>query len=245
MRIKDIMSKTVITVSPTTTIAEAINLMIGARISGVPVVDEAGALVGVLSESDLLRRVEVGTQRRRSHWLEWLIEPGRLAAEYVRANGRLAREVMTVDPITIADDASVKDAVSIMERRKVKRLPVVHGGKLVGIISRADVIRSLAGFVAPAYEEQATSDAEIHRRIVTELASQAWAPTASVDVEVKDGVVQLHGAIFDGREREALRVAAENIPGVRRVEDHLAWIEPFSGFVVPASPDADETRPAA
>jgi len=245
MRIKDIMSKTVITVLPTATIAEAINLMIGARISGLPVVNEAGTLVGVLSESDLLRRAEVGTQRRRSHWLEWLIEPGRLATEYVRANGRLAREVMTADPVTIEDEASVEDAVSMMERRKVKRLAVIHDGKLVGIVSRADVIRSLAGFVSPAYEEQATSDAEIRRRIITEMASQVWAPKASVDVEVKDGVVQLHGAIFDDRERDALRVAAENVPGVRSVEDHLVWVEPFSGFVMPASQDADEARPAA
>src|SRR4051794_34799425 len=121
MRIKDIMSKTVITVSPTATIAEAINLMIGAKISGLPVVNEAGTLVGILSESDLLRRIEVGTQKRRSHWLEWLIEPGRLATEYVRANGRLVREVMTADPVTIDDEASVEDAVSMMERRKVKR----------------------------------------------------------------------------------------------------------------------------
>lgn len=243
MRIRDIMSKPVITVARTATLAEAIHRMLDAHVSGLPVVDEAGGLVGVISEGDLLRRAEMGTQPQHSRWLEWLIQPGRLASEYVRANGRLVHELMTLEPVTVDEDAPLQEAVSLMERWRIKRLPVMGRDGLVGIVTRADIIRGLAGFLAPAYEEQATSDAEIRSRILAELAAQSWAPTAALDIEVENGVVRLRGTIFDERERDALRVAAENVVGVRRVEDHLVWVEPNTGMAI--SSPLDERRDGA
>ena len=232
MRVKDVMSTAVITVSDTATVAEAIALMIGARISGLPVIGADGTLVGILSEGDLLRRVEFGTEKRRPRWLEWLVSPGRQAFDYTHANGRIVGEVMTIDPATIEDTATFDELVALMQRRSIKRLPVMRDGKLVGIVTRADIVRGLAGFLAPPYEEQATSDAEIRRRIVTEFAAQSWAPQSSVEVSVKDGVVRLEGWIFDERERAALKVGAENVPGVRSVEDQLRWIEPSTGTTI-------------
>ena len=232
MRVNDVMSSKPITISPDATVAEAIARMISARVSGLPVADGSGTLVGMLSEGDLLRRSEMGTQKARSRWLEWLIEPGRRAEDYTRANGRLVREVMTDNVYSIGDDASLADAVNLMEKHHVKRLPVVADGKLVGIVTRADLIRALARYVAPTYEDTFATDAEIAKAIRTELDAQSWAPAAAVDFDVKDGVVTLRGSIMDDRQRDALRVLVENVSGVKRVADQLVWIEPYTGVVI-------------
>src|SRR6476661_8636336 len=133
MRVKDVMSTADLTVCDTATVAEAIALMIGARISALPVIDADGTLVGILSESDLLRRAEFGTQKRRPRWLEWLVSPGKKAFDYTHANGRIVGEVMTSAPATIEDTATFDELVALMQRRSVKRLPVMRDGTLVGI----------------------------------------------------------------------------------------------------------------
>jgi CBS domain-containing protein len=229
----------VISVTPQTTIAEAAQLLLDNRISGLPVVDPGGAVVGIVTEGDLLRRVETGTERRHSHWLEFLIAPGRLAREYTDANARNVGEVMSADVVSVTPQEALPEVIRLMEHHHVKRLPVIEAGRLVGIVSRANLVRALLDNLAappgkPAPGDAVAGDAEIRERIVAEIAKQPWGPRASVDVRVKDGAVELYGTITDERERTALRVLAENQPAVTAVRDHLVWIEPVSGFVIPA-----------
>src|SRR5262249_22856674 len=153
-------------------------------------------------------------QRRRPRWLEFLIGPGRLATEYVQACGRRIDDVMTPDPHTITPDTTLEGIVRLMERRRVKRLPVVEAGKLVGIVSRANLLRALASG-APEVKPQSGGDTAIRDQILAECAEQPWAP--QINVIVRDGVVNLRGVITDQRERQAFVVAAENVPGVKRV----------------------------
>jgi CBS-domain-containing membrane protein len=238
MSVADIMTRQVISVTPQTTIAEAAQLLLDNRISGLPVVDPGGAVVGIVTEGDLLRRVETGTQRRHSHWLEFLIAPGRLAREYTDANARNVGEVMSAEVVSVTPQEALPEVIRLMEHHHVKRLPVIEAGRLVGIVSRANLVRALLHSLAeppgkPAGDAVA-DDAEIRDRIVAEIARQPWGPRASVDVRVKDGAVELYGTITDERERTALRVLAENQPAVTAVRDHLVWIEPVSGFVIPA-----------
>jgi CBS domain-containing protein len=233
MRVSDIMTHPVITVTPDMTVGEAAELMIQHRISGLPVVDKAGEVVGIVTEGDLLRRAEIGTERRRPRWLEFLIAPGRLASEYAHTHGRRVAEVMTDTVQFVAPDDAVADVVALMERRRIKRVPVVERGRLVGIVSRANLVRALLHNLPHGEVSPTPSDQEIRARILAEIAQQPWGPRASVDVRVENGVVELHGAVIDDRERPALRVLAENVPGVREVRDHLTWIEPLSGLVIP------------
>lgn len=235
MKISDIMTHPVITVTAETTVAEAAELMIGHRISGLPVVDAAGEVAGIVTEGDLLRRAETGTERRRARWLEFLIAPGRLASEYAHANGRRVGEVMTDAVVSVGPDDAVADLIDLMERRRIKRVPVIDQGRLVGIVSRANLVRALVRNLPRPESASGIPDAAIRELILVEIAKQPWGPRASVDVRVENGVVELHGAVTDDRERPALRVLAENVPGVKEVRDRLTWVEPLSGFVVPAN----------
>jgi CBS domain-containing protein len=241
MNASDVMTREIISVRPDTTVAEAIRMMLDNRISGLPVIDEVGRLVGILTEGDLLRRGETGTERHRPRWLEILMGPGRLAEEYVRTHGRRIAEVMTRDPISVSPNTPLKEIVELMERHRIKRVLVLDGDAPVGILSRADLLRGLAGALA-ATPAAAMSDAEIRERILAELARAAWVPRDGIAITVENGVVDLNGVILDEKERDALRVAAENVPGVRAVEDHLVWVEPISGTVIDAPPGA--ARPA-
>jgi CBS-domain-containing membrane protein len=234
MNVADVMTQPVISVTPETTIAEAAGLMLQHRISGLPVVDGGGTVVGVVSEGDLLHRVETGTQRRHARWVEFLIAPGRLAEEYAQANARTVGEVMSADVVAVAPGDPLDEVVRQMERRHVKRLPVIEAGRLVGIVSRANLVRALLdNLPKPAPGKTAPAD-EIREHILAEIAKQPWGPRASVDVRVESGIVELYGSITDERERTALRVLAENSPGVKAVRDHLVWVEPVSGLVIPA-----------
>lgn len=232
MLVKYSMSVDPVTVSQEATIAEAIHLMLDKHISGLPVVDKSGRLVGMLSEGDLLRRAETGTQKKRARWLEWLLNPGALATEYAHSHGRRVAELMTNGAFTVGEDTTLTDVVALMEKYHVKRLPVMRGQELVGIITRSDLIRALVPLVTQTYEDTMSTDGQIRNAIVAELKSQPWAPVASVEVTVKDGVVDLSGIIWDEREREALKVAAENVTGVKAVQDHLTWVEPYTGTTI-------------
>jgi CBS-domain-containing membrane protein len=231
MNAADVMTRGVITVGPDSSVLEAVQLMLQHRISGLPVVDKKGELLGIVSEGDLLRRTETGTQRRRPRWLEFLIGPGKLADEYVHASGRKVNEVMTPNVTTAAEDTPLEQIVELMERHQIKRVPVMRGREVVGIVTRANLLRALAG-VAREVPRSATNDAAIRERLLAELGKQPWAPIAQLNILVRNGVVQLWGTIFDERQREAIRVAAENILGVKAVEDHLVWVEPTSGMVI-------------
>ena len=233
MNVADIMTQPVISVTPNTSIGEAARLLLEHRISGLPVVDPSGAVVGIVTEGDLLRRVETGTQRRHARWLEFLIAPGRLAREYADANARKVGEVMSQDVAAVTPQDTLAEVVRLKERRHIKRLPVIAAGRLVGIVSRANLVRALLhNLPEPAGTEMA-GDTEIRERILAEIAQQPWGPRASVDVQVAAGVVTLYGSITDDRERTALQILAENIAGVTAVHDRLVWIEPMSGFVIP------------
>lgn len=229
MQVSQAMSTKVITIQPDASIAEAIDLMLGSHVSGLPVVDREGTLVGLLSEGDLLRRAELGTQKPRARWIEVLLGPGKAAEAYVQTHGRKVEELMTADPIAIAPGADLSEAVDLLNRHKIKRLPVTLEGRVVGILTRADLLRALAKLL-PA-EREGVPDAAIRSSILSQLEAQAWAPTALIEIGVRDGIVTLSGTILDDRERAALRVIAENTPGVRSVEDQLTWTAPISGIV--------------
>jgi CBS domain-containing protein len=231
MKVRDIMSPRVISVAPEAGILEAIRLMLQNHISGLPVIDQSGALVGVVTEGDFLRRSETGTERRRPRWLEFLVGPGRLADEYVRTHARTVKDVMTPEPVTIAEDAALDEAVALMETRRIKRLPVVRGGEVVGIVSRANLLHALVSLAATA-RPPAMTDVAIREALLAQFDKLTWAPAALVDPVVRDGVVELWGTITEESQREALKVCATNIPGVRSVVSHLTWIEPMSGMAV-------------
>jgi CBS domain-containing protein len=240
MKASDVMTARVITVDAQAPALEAVRLMLQNRISGLPVTGRNGELVGIVTEGDFLRRGEIGTRRKRQRWLEFLIGPGRLADEYVRTSGRKVDEIMTREPLTVAESTPVDEVVTLMETRRIKRLPVVRDRRLVGIISRANIMHALVSLAVTEKKPASTGDAEIRARILAEYDKEPWAPL--VNVIVQDGVVQLWGALTDDRQRRALVVAAENAPGVKEVHDHMVWVEPNSGFVIESAEDEERER---
>jgi CBS domain-containing protein len=232
MRVRDVMTYGAIGVPETATLAEAIETMLRSRVSALFVFDADHALVGVLSEGDLLRRAELGTEKRRPRWLEFLLSGGRLAESYTHTHGRKVGEIMTSKVVTIPEDADLSEAVDVMMHRRVKRLPVLRGEAVVGVISRSDLLKGL--FASLPKAGVGRPDAEIKAAIQAELDKLGWAPRASIRVEVANGAVTYEGAVIDERLRSGLKVIAENTPGVTEVYDHICWIEPNSGFYLPS-----------
>ncbi len=230
MKAADIMTTQVLTTHSDATIAEAIRLMLQHRISGLPVVDKSGSLVGMVTEGDFLRRTEVGTERHRPRWLQFVLGPHRLADEYVHTHGRKVGDVMTKEVVSAEPDMPVDEIVRLMERRRIKRVPIVRGGKLLGIVSRANLLHAL-GSVAAKTPKGVASDTEIRTKILAEINKESWAPRAEVTVVVYDGIVNYWGTILDEKQREALRVLAENTPGVSEVRDHLVYVEPIPAII--------------
>jgi CBS domain-containing protein len=230
MKASDVMTRNVLTVGRETSVADAIRVMLDKNVSGLPVLDN-GKIVGIVTEGDLLRRSETGTAKHRPRWLEILMGPGRMAGEYVRTHGRKVEALMTTDLVSVAGDRPLDEVVGLMERRRIKRVPVIEGDVLVGIVSRLDLLRALLRVIEGQHSEDRGDD-DIREQILAELAKAAWVPRDGLSISVKDGVVDLNGVILEERERVALRVVAENVPGVRAVEDHLVWIEPVSGTVI-------------
>ncbi len=235
MNAADIMSHPVVTVTPDDGIAEAGRLMLRHRVSGLPVIDRHGAVVGILTEGDLLRRTETGTAQRRPRWLEFWVTSGRLAADYVASHGRKVGEIMTAQVVSATPQTPVADIVALMEQHHVKRVPILEpDGRPVGIVSRANLVRALLHALADR-EPPVGNDDAIRERILAEIAKVPWGPRATVDVTVKGGIVDLYGTIIHGSERAALQVLAENVPGVQAVRDHVVWVDPLTGLVI--SPD--------
>jgi CBS domain-containing protein len=233
MKTRDVMTAGVVTVAQDASVLEAVRLMLQRKISGLPVVDASGTLVGMVTEGDFLRRAELGTERHAPRWIEFLAGPGASAEAYVHASGRKVCDVMTSKVYAVDEETPLSEVVDVMERKRIKRLPVLRGGKLVGIVTRANLLHALAA--QRQLGTAASSDITIRTRLMQELQKHSWAPLVAIDIVVTDGIVKLSGAIFDDRQRQALRVAAENIPGVKEVEDHLIWIEPMSGMVIEPS----------
>ena len=230
MKARDIMTTGVVSIRPESLLSEMLQIMLDRRISGVPVVNASGKLVGMITEGDCLRRVETGTQIKRPLWREIFTGPEKLAEEYVRAHGRKVSEVMTTNPITVTEDTDVSEIIHLMDKNRIKRLPVVRGGALVGIVSRANLIQALSGLLRDANVSQ--TDAEIRNNIVTALAKLPWPAGEFVNVTVKDGIVDLWGSFTAFHQDEAAVVAAENVPGVKEVRNHLAWVDPMSGLTI-------------
>lgn len=231
MKAHQIMTRNVVTIAPDASIHDAAKLMIDHHVSGLPVVDDAGKLIGIVTERDFLRRQELGTEIKRPRWLEFLRGPGRQAVDFVREAGRKVHEIMTPNVYSVVPDAELVDIVEIMERHRIKRVPVVQGDHLVGIVSRHNFVAAIAN-VTRNTVEIGSSDALVRRRVLAVLRSREWVP-AGLDVRVKDGVVDIIGFITDENVRQAIVVAAENVNGVAQVREHLCWVDPMSGTYIP------------
>ena len=241
MKAEDVMTREVISIDPDATVLQAARLMLQHHISGLPVIDSSGNLVGVLSEGDFLRRRETRTEKRRSRWLEFLMGPGRIAAEYSHSHGNKVSEVMTKEVESVDVSTQLEDIVDIMERKRIKRVPVLCGGLVVGIITRSNLMHAMVS-LARASQPGATDDTAIREQLLAEMQKEQWAPAASINVVVHDGVVEFWGVIVDERQRQALKVAAENIAGVKAIKDHMVWIEPTSGVTIEPNEDAALTH---
>jgi CBS domain-containing protein len=237
MRAQDVMTQYVVSVGPNDPVSKAVQAMLQNDISGLPVLDVEGRLVGMVTEGDLLRRAETGTTRKRPRWIEFFVGPGKLADEYVHTHGRKVSEVMTDDPVHVVEETPLEEVVSLMEKRRIKRIPVVRGTKVVGIVSRANLLHALARIAGEAKPASA-DDKTIRTKLLATLNAEQWAPVGALDIFVRDGVVDLWGVITDERERRAMIVAAENTPGVKAVKDHLTWVDPMTGFaLMPEEPE--------
>lgn len=224
MQARDVMIFPVITVTPDTPVNEVAQLFLDKRISGAPVIED-GKLVGMVSEGDLLHREEAGTAKRRSWWLGLLTHKDTLARDYVREHGRRVADVMSRRVITATPATPVREIARLLEKNRIKRVPVVDGDQVVGIVSRANLIQAVAS--AAAAPEVPVSDQQIRERMLLDLRRHAWTQLNVVNITVTSGVVGLWGIVDTETERRAFKVAAETTPGVVGVEDHLI-IRPFA-----------------
>lgn len=216
----DVMTQNVITVSPDSEVREIASLLLEHGISAVPVVDDGGKVLGIVSEGDLMRRVENDTARRKSWWLK--LFAGHDAADYVKSHGRRAHEIMTKDPITIAGDMPLHKISRLLEKHHIKRVPVVQEGKLVGIVSRSNLLR---GFSVTATEASVTADdREIREAILKEIDDNTGVLVDRINVMVSEGKVQLWGLVENHQEKMAVQVAAENAAGVKEVDNNLGFL---------------------
>jgi CBS domain-containing protein len=242
MRAHQIMTRPVIAVTPETTIVEAANIMLQKHISGLPVVDATGKLVGVVSEGDFIRRSEIGTQRKRGRWLRFILGPGKSASDFVHEHGRKVSEVMTKTPLTITEDTALEEIVELMEKNNVKRLPVIREDRVVGIVSRANLLQAVASLAREVPDPTADDD-HIRNRVIDAMEKNDWCPFG-LGVIVKDGIVHLSGVITEERSRQAAIVAAETVQGVKQVHDHLCWVDTMSGMYL-NSPEDDDLAKAS
>ena len=235
MRAHQIMTRPVITVSPETTIVEAANTMLQKHVSGLPVVNAAGKLVGIISEGDFIRRSEIVTQRRRGRFLRFILGSGKSATDFVHEHGRKVAEIMTTAPLTVTEDTALEEIVELMEKNNVKRLPVMRGEKIVGVVSRANLLQAVASLARQVPDPTADDD-HIRNRVIDALEKNDWCPFG-LTVIVRDGIVHLSGVITEERSRQAAIVAAENVSGVVNVHDHLCWIDTMSGMYLNSPED--------
>lgn len=218
-RVSDVMSTDVISVAPDTSVLEVAAKLVQHGVSSVPVVDGTGRLVGIVSEGDLIRRVEIGTEPRYSWWRSFFSDAMASAHAYVRSHGKLARDVMSVVPVTASPDEPLYKLAARMARKRLKRVPVVRDGRVVGVIARRDLVRKLASHSVPAPD---TSDDAARKELVERMRALPWNLQARVvNTEVQEGVASLYGWAATPIERRAIEVVAENTPGIVQVRNHL------------------------
>jgi CBS domain-containing protein len=231
MKALDIMVSPVITTAPDTSVADVADVLLTNRISGVPVVDEAGTLVGIVSETDLLRRAEAGTERRRSWWLELLTRSDTIAADYVKSHARKVSDIMTRYPVTVTEDTPIADIADLLEARQIKRVPVVRDGKVVGIVSRANLLQAFATMRRKAAPETKADDRTLRLRVLKTIDDAHLPRPFGLNVTVKDGNVDLWGVVGTHDEKKALRVATEVTQGVIGVTDNVVVQPPMSSAI--------------
>lgn len=219
MKASDVMVSPVITVRSSATLKDVAQLLLKRRISALPVLDEHGKLVGIVSEGDLLHRAEIGTERRRSRWLAILAEEQVLATDYIKSHSTKVADIMTRKVITAAPDTPLQEIAMTMEKNDIKRVPIVRNGQLVGIVSRANLVQAVA--TSGTTLTIPLSDAAIRDKLMTRIRQEAWANAALLNATVSEGVVNLWGVAGSATERTAIRVAAETTPGVLAVNDHI------------------------
>ena len=221
MRAMDVMTNAVITVDENASVPSAAKLMAKHGISAVPVVDRENRVIGMVSEGDLLHRAEIGTEHRRSWWLEMASSTNKLAGDYIKSHSGKVKDVMTRDVWSVTEETPVADIAVLLETNRIKRVPVLRDGQLIGIVSRANLVRALAMTVTEVADGAETDDRSIRDKLLAALKAQKWAEVSPANVTVKDGVVHLWSSYLSERERRALIVAAENTAGVQGVEDHM------------------------
>ena len=229
MRAADLMTRNVVTVDEEASVEEAAALMLRHRVSALPVLDRSGKLVGIVSEGDLMRRAELGTERERSWWLELITANSDLAEDYVKAHGRKVGEVMTRKPITASPNTPINEIAVLLEEHAIKRVPILDRGKLVGIVARANLLQALAGLKLAAPASKAGKDAEIREEILARLSGAPWRPWL-LNVTVHDGIAELWGIANGMEAKTAAGVTPENAPGVVSVKNHIivrphSWAE--------------------
>lgn len=222
MKASDVMMTNVITVGPSTDVRDAARILLASRISAVPVVGEHGALLGIVSEGDLMRRSETDTERHRSWWLEWLVSNETLAGEFAKSHLRTVADVMTRNVITATPDASLGKIAALLEKNLIKRVPIVKDGKVVGIVSRANMVQAFASLPSKIdVAAIAPDDLVIRETVLARLRTQRWSGPWPLNVIVHDGTVELWGRVDSAAEKRAIGVATEEAEGVRVVENHL------------------------
>lgn len=221
MRAADIMVSNVVTVTPDHCVQEVAEILLERRISGVPVLDGSGKLIGIVSEGDLMRHADSGTEHQRSWWLRLMMGREGLATEYVREHARKVSDIMTRDVITATPDTPVGKLAELLERNAIKRVPIVENGKVVGIVSRANLLQALASMRKQITVERPVDDAQLRQSVLQRLQSEPWMRTSLINVTAHDGTVDLWGIVDTASEKNAVRIAAEATPGVRAVNDAL------------------------
>jgi CBS domain-containing protein len=219
MKARDVMVSPVVTVMPNSSVKKLAQTLLKNHISAVPVVDDQGRLVGIVSEADLLHRSEAGTERRRSPWLRLMAADKALAAEYIKVHSRKVSDIMVRDVVSADPETPLDEIAILMEKNSIKRVPIVSNGQLVGIVSRANIVQAVASKSIRLEVEQ--KDAAIRDSLLAHLKAQPWAHTALLNVTVNGGLVHLWGMTSSETERQAVRVAAESTTGVHAVYDHL------------------------
>jgi CBS-domain-containing membrane protein len=229
MKATDVMVSNVITVDVNATVGDTAAILLNNHISGAPVVDEKGGLVGIVSEGDLMQRPEIGTARRRSWWLELISTKWASANEYIKSHSRKVADVMTRDVITAKPDTPLGDIAALLERNRIKRVPIVEGSKIVGLVSRANILQALASAAKKLPSLASPGDNELRKKVVSRMASEAWRPTM-LTVTVQDGTVDLWGLVHSVEQKKAAQLAAETTPGVRAVVNNIIVQRVGSGW---------------
>jgi CBS domain-containing protein len=230
MKAQDIMTRDLTTVSPNTSVRDIAAVMVEKHISGVPVLTDNGQIIGMVSQSDLLHRAELGTERKHKWWFRTLVDSNALAQEYAKAHGRKAHDIMSRYVVSVRDDAELRDVADILDNYRIKRVPVVQEGRLVGIITRGDLVRALSQ-VQISKAVKKIDNAALHKTLHDRIRTQSWINESYISLTVNDGVVELWGFVDTIDQHSALRALVEETDGVSRVEDKLSVGVPFRGGI--------------